>query len=295
MAGLHGLEIAVGRTALAARGRGRGASGAADALTRRLAAGLADVKECRIEAKGSSVAVHVRAVPRGLRADVLARADGLADPWIRERRAASPGRRRRARVPASRRVDQGRRRAVDRPRRRAADRPTALGRLLRRRPDRRRRVPRRRRLSVVVGRRASGARYRLECPGRGRDGTRRPGRLHGGGGRTGDRRRSVDERRRTARRHAPGRGRQPRAVHPPQGRAHARAGRPAGRPQAADTAALDAAGQRPGHRARPGDARLRRHLGRARQRLGRPRRPSDARGRVGVPPDDPPTRCGGSG
>ena len=44
---------------------------------------LADVHDCRIEAKGASVAVHVRAVPRAQRADVLARADAAAEPWLR--------------------------------------------------------------------------------------------------------------------------------------------------------------------------------------------------------------------
>ncbi len=81
MAGLHGLEIAVGQRfwqheAVAAT------HDAAAALAEVLATGLADVPECRLEAKGSSVAVHVRAVPRALRPEVLARADALAAPWL---------------------------------------------------------------------------------------------------------------------------------------------------------------------------------------------------------------------
>jgi trehalose 6-phosphate phosphatase len=84
MAGLHGLEIAVAERfwqheAVAA------AQDAATELTRVLAAVLADVRGCRVEAKGASVAVHVRAVPRLLRAEVLARADAAAAPWIRSR------------------------------------------------------------------------------------------------------------------------------------------------------------------------------------------------------------------
>jgi trehalose 6-phosphate phosphatase len=82
MAGLHGLEIAI-----AERHWEHGAvAQAADAvaeLTAALTAALADVHECRIEAKGASVAVHVRALPRVLRADVLARADAVAAPWMR--------------------------------------------------------------------------------------------------------------------------------------------------------------------------------------------------------------------
>lgn len=82
MAGLHGLEIAVaGRfwqhEAVAA------AYDAAAGLTRVLAAVLADVRDCRIETKGASVAVHVRAVPRTARPEVLARADAAAAPWLR--------------------------------------------------------------------------------------------------------------------------------------------------------------------------------------------------------------------
>ena len=82
MAGLHGLEIAVAERfwqheAVAA------AHDAATALTRHLSQVLADVRDCHIEAKGASVAVHVRGVPRALRAEVLARADAAAEPWIR--------------------------------------------------------------------------------------------------------------------------------------------------------------------------------------------------------------------
>jgi len=162
MAGLHGLEIAVaGRfwqhDAVAA------AYDAVAGLTGVLAAVLADVRDCRIEAKGASVAVHVRAVPRTARLEVLARADAAAAPWLR------PGALRRLvgadvheYLPAAgwNKGDAVRWIAHDVERRtgqppwvayfgddltdedafRAAD------------------------LSVAVGRRASGARYRLEAP-----------------------------------------------------------------------------------------------------------------------------------
>ena len=55
-----------------------------------------------------------------------------------------------------------------------------------------------------------------------------------------------------------------------------------------------ASGERPGDRARAGDARLLRHLDRARQRLGRPAT-VDAKDRIAVPPDKPATRCAASG
>ncbi len=82
MAGLHGLEIAVAQRfwqheAVAP------AHDAAAALTRALYTELAAFDDCRIEPKGASVAVHVRAVPRAVRPDVLARADAAAEPWIR--------------------------------------------------------------------------------------------------------------------------------------------------------------------------------------------------------------------
>ena len=48
-----------------------------------------------------------------------------------------------------------------------------------------------------------------------------------------------------------------------------------------------AAGERPRHRARAGDARLLRHLDRAWQRIGRPRRPSTSTITIAVPPDAP--------
>lgn len=81
MAGLHGLEIAIADRFWQHDAVAR-AHDAVDALTRVLAAVLADVRECRIEAKGASVAVHVRAVPRTLRAETLARADAAAAPWL---------------------------------------------------------------------------------------------------------------------------------------------------------------------------------------------------------------------
>ena len=51
--------------------------------TRLLAPVLADVRDCRIEDKGASVAVHVRGVPRALRAEVWPAADAAAEPWLR--------------------------------------------------------------------------------------------------------------------------------------------------------------------------------------------------------------------
>ena len=81
MAGLHGLEIAIAERFWQHDAVAR-AQDAVAALTRVLAAGLADVRECRIEDKGASVAVHVRGVPRALRTAVLARADAVAAPWL---------------------------------------------------------------------------------------------------------------------------------------------------------------------------------------------------------------------
>ena len=162
MAGLHGLEIAVAERHWQHEAVAK-AEDAVTALTEVLAVALADVQECRIETKGASVAVHVRGVPRAARAEVLVRADAVAEPWLR------PTRLRRLigadvheYLPAAgwTKGDAVRWIAHDVERRtgqapwvayfgddltdedafRAAD------------------------LSVVVGRRASGARYRLEAP-----------------------------------------------------------------------------------------------------------------------------------
>jgi trehalose 6-phosphate phosphatase len=81
MAGLHGLEIAIAGRHWE-HGAVARAAGAVAELTETLTAALADVHDCRLEAKGASVAVHVRALPRFLRAGVLARADAAAAPWL---------------------------------------------------------------------------------------------------------------------------------------------------------------------------------------------------------------------
>ncbi len=81
LAGLHGLEIAVGdrrwqhdavATALAA----------AHALERALAEVVSHAPGARLESKGPSVAVHVRGVAREQRAPVLEAADRVAAPWL---------------------------------------------------------------------------------------------------------------------------------------------------------------------------------------------------------------------
>ncbi len=81
VAGLHGLEIAVAGRFWQHDAVAR-AHDAATALTATLATTLADVPGCHLETKGASVAVHVRAVPRALRAAVLEHADAAAAPWL---------------------------------------------------------------------------------------------------------------------------------------------------------------------------------------------------------------------
>jgi trehalose 6-phosphate phosphatase len=82
MAGLHGLEIAVAERFWQHEAVAKAEDAVAE-LTRVLSVVLADVHDCRIEDKGASVAVHVRAMPRAHRTDVLARADAAAEPWLR--------------------------------------------------------------------------------------------------------------------------------------------------------------------------------------------------------------------
>ena len=81
MAGLQGLEIAVGdrrwqHEAVAS------AQSAAQALGLRLATVGAQTDGARLESKGPSVAVHVRGVGRDRRAAVLEAADRAAAPWL---------------------------------------------------------------------------------------------------------------------------------------------------------------------------------------------------------------------
>ena len=81
MAGLHGLEIAVGdrrwqHDAVAP------ALSAARALEVALGPVVAATEGARLESKGPSVAVHVRGVRRDARAAVLDAADACAAPWL---------------------------------------------------------------------------------------------------------------------------------------------------------------------------------------------------------------------
>ena len=81
MAGLHGLEIAVG-----ARRWQHEAVTLAHAATRTLEAALTAVVSgadgARLESKGPAVAVHVRGVGRDRRTAVLEAADRAAAPWL---------------------------------------------------------------------------------------------------------------------------------------------------------------------------------------------------------------------
>jgi len=81
MAGLHGLEIAVGERRWQHEAVGP-AMGTARALERALAEVVARSVGARLESKGPSVAVHVRGVGRELRAAVLEAADRTAVPWL---------------------------------------------------------------------------------------------------------------------------------------------------------------------------------------------------------------------
>lgn len=81
MAGLHGLEITVGarrwqHDAVAS------AAAAADQLGASLAPLVAAVPGARLERKGAAVAVHVRGVARELRPAILAAVDALAGPYV---------------------------------------------------------------------------------------------------------------------------------------------------------------------------------------------------------------------
>ena len=89
-------------------------------------------------------------------------------------------------------------------------------------------------------------------------------------------------------RHATDRRRQPRAVHPrpPQAQC-ARIVELVAWPERDRRHRVDAAGERPGHRARSGDAGDRRHLDRARQRQRRSRNRGSRAAACMVPPDRP--------
>ena len=81
MAGLHGLEIAVGdrrwqHEAVVP------AQSAAQALELRLTTVVSQTEGARLESKGPAVAVHVRGVGRDSRAAVLEAADQAAAPWL---------------------------------------------------------------------------------------------------------------------------------------------------------------------------------------------------------------------
>jgi trehalose 6-phosphate phosphatase len=81
MAGLHGLEIAVGDRRWQHEAVGPALS-AARALEVPLRAVVARTDGARLESKGPSVAVHVRGVRRETRAEVLDAADRAAAPWL---------------------------------------------------------------------------------------------------------------------------------------------------------------------------------------------------------------------
>ena len=81
MAGLHGLEICVGgrswqHESVAA------ASDAAGALTHALVPVVHAEAGARLEPKGSAVAVHTRGVALERRAALIRQADAVAHPWI---------------------------------------------------------------------------------------------------------------------------------------------------------------------------------------------------------------------
>jgi trehalose 6-phosphate phosphatase len=81
LAGLHGLEIAVGERRWQHTAVGPALS-AARALAEPLRAVVGRTEGARLEAKGPSVAVHVRGVSRDTRAAVLDAADVAATPWL---------------------------------------------------------------------------------------------------------------------------------------------------------------------------------------------------------------------
>ncbi len=81
MAGLHGLEIVVDDRRWRHDAIERALT-AVQALEASLAPVVAGTAGARLEAKGAAVAVHVRGVARDDRARVLAAADATAAPWI---------------------------------------------------------------------------------------------------------------------------------------------------------------------------------------------------------------------
>jgi len=81
MAGLHGLEIVVDDRRWRHDAVERALS-AVQALEASLAPVVAGTAGARLEAKGAAVAVHVRGVARHDRARVLAAADATAAPWL---------------------------------------------------------------------------------------------------------------------------------------------------------------------------------------------------------------------
>lgn len=81
LAGLHGLEIAVGERRWQHEAVGA-AQAAAGALETALTGLVTRHPGARLEAKGPSVAVHVRGVAREQRGLVLEAADRIAAPWL---------------------------------------------------------------------------------------------------------------------------------------------------------------------------------------------------------------------
>ena len=81
MAGLHGLEIVVDDRSWRHDAVERALT-AVQALETSLAPLVAGWAGARLEAKGAAVAVHVRGVARDDRARVLAAADATAAPWL---------------------------------------------------------------------------------------------------------------------------------------------------------------------------------------------------------------------
>ncbi|MFN0100225.1 MAG: trehalose-phosphatase [Gemmatimonadaceae bacterium] len=81
LAGLHGLEIAIGDRRWEHRAV-HAAQAAARALELALDPVVARTPGARLESKGPSVAVHVRGVGRDQRAGVLQAADDAAAPWL---------------------------------------------------------------------------------------------------------------------------------------------------------------------------------------------------------------------
>lgn len=81
MAGLHGLEITVHGHAWRHDAVGRAAA-AVPALETTLSPLVHAVPGARLEVKGAAVAVHVRGVARDARQPLLAAADAAAQPWL---------------------------------------------------------------------------------------------------------------------------------------------------------------------------------------------------------------------